>query len=71
MAMDDDDLLLAPFEPCVHVNYDAGIVQAFFEDVAYVSVPLLPGVYHFIDKMEAMDDRRLIGLTIWTQVPKQ
>jgi hypothetical protein len=55
------------FKPCVITNDEAGTIDAIFEDCPYVSVPAVPGVYHSVDKLLAIDDGRLVGVTIWRQ----
>ena len=53
------------FKPCVTVNDESGITEAIFEDVSAVAVPVFDGVYHYIDKLVAPDDGRLVGLQVW------
>jgi hypothetical protein len=54
---------MGQFKPCIAVNSEAGTIEATFEDVPYVAEPVLPGVYHWIDKHVALDDGRLVGIT--------
>ena len=58
------------FKPCVVVNDETGITEITIEDVAFVAVPLFEGIHHYMDKLVAMDDGRLVGFTIWQTAPK-
>ena len=60
---------IGEFKPCVIVNDDARITECVFEDVAYIAEPVFPGVYHWIDKYLAMDDRRVVGMAVWATLP--
>jgi hypothetical protein len=58
------------FQPCVTINSDAGTIDICIEDCPYVAVPLVDGVYHWVDMQLAIDDGRLVGVTIWQHAPE-
>lgn len=57
------------FKPAIVIQEDAGITELVIEDAPYVAEPVLPGVYHWIDKHVAMDDGRLVGMKVWASSP--
>lgn len=63
-----DALHIAQFEPCAITTGEGlglPVTEMVLEDVAYVSVPVFAGVYHTVDWLLAMDDRRLVGIQVW------
>lgn len=57
------------FAAVASINEDAGTTDIIFEDTGYVAKPLLSNVYHWIDLHHAMDDDRIVGVTIWATKP--
>ena len=64
--MEEADMTNEPFKPCRVDLPDAGTVQFVFEDVAYFTRPVQDGIFHSADWMLAMDDKRLVGVQLWT-----
>lgn len=64
-----EDYEMGEFKACVAVNEDMQLTEVVFEDVAYYSEPVFPGVYHYFDKYLAMDDKRIVGVCLWSTEP--
>lgn len=57
---------LPPFKPCVIENKEMRLTEIVLEDVGYVAVPAFEGIHHTVDWLVAMDDRRIVGVQVWT-----
>jgi hypothetical protein len=64
-----EGIVLGEFKPCYMVNEAMNMVEVLFEDVSSTSKPLIDGVYHWIDKLVAHDDGRVVGLNFWIYKP--
>ena len=64
-----EDYEMGEFKACVAVNEDMQLTEVVFEDVAYYSEPVFPGVYHYFDKYLAMEDKRIVGVCLWSTEP--
>jgi hypothetical protein len=69
LAPEEGVVPVAQFKPCIQINEELGITEIIFEDTGYVATPVFDGVHHWIDKHEAMDDGRLVGMTVWLTKP--
>lgn len=64
-----DGIEIGEFKPCQIIYKDSGITEYIFEDVAYLATPVVPGVYHTVDWLLALDNQRLVGIQFWTVHP--
>lgn len=64
-----EGFVLGDFKPCYMINEAMNMVEIHFEDVACMATPLIDGVYHWIDKLVAFDDQRVVGLNFWIYKP--
>ena len=57
--------LLTPFEPCCVVYDEAGCTEYVYEDVPFFARNL-EGSAYTVEWLLAVDDKRLVGLRIWS-----
>jgi len=60
--------LVPQFKPCAMTLDDEGLAvsQIILEDVGTYSEPVYPGKYHTVDWLRALDDKRIVGIQVWS-----